>query len=85
MNESNEAFMAGGPPCNDAFEFIEPGEKALDLSLAAITSPQCLAIHFATDTAGHGFEKTPISCALQPVTIRTVAPIATNKLMLFDS
>jgi len=84
MDESNEAFMAVGPPCNDAFEYIESGEKALDLPQAAITSPQCFGIQFATDIAGQGFEKTLISCALQPVTIRTVAAIAANQLMLFD-
>jgi hypothetical protein len=51
-------------------------KKELHLNASLYTLLQILSVSV--------FEKTLISCALQPDTTRTVAPPATNQLMLFD-
>ena len=51
-------------------------KKELHLDASLYTLLQILSVSV--------FEKTLISCALQPDTTRTVAPQATNQLMLFD-
>ena len=51
-------------------------KKELHLNASLYTLLQILSVSV--------FEKTLISCALQPDTTKTVAPPATNQLMLFD-
>ena len=51
-------------------------KKALHLDASLYTLLQILSVSI--------FEKTQISCALQPDTTRTISPLADNQLMLFD-
>ena len=50
--------------------------KELHLDASLYTLLQILSVSV--------FEKTQLSCALQPDTTRTISPPATNQLMLFD-
>jgi len=51
-------------------------KKELHLNASLYTLLQLLSVSV--------FEKTLISCALQPDTTRTIAPLPSNQLILFD-